>query len=123
MFPPPLRHPGYPGDSSWRRFWPKVRIAGPDDCWEWQGALAPTGYGNFGVHAKRHLSAHKAAFLLAVGPVPEGRVLMHSCDNRRCCNPAHLSVGTYRDNTQDGIRKGRISHKPTGGFKKMELAE
>ncbi|WP_366001547.1 HNH endonuclease signature motif containing protein [Sphingomonas sp.] len=95
------------------RFWAKVDRRpgqGPrGTCWNWSAAVGSRGYGNFGWKAGRSVNAHKAAYLLTKGDVPDGMVVMHSCDNRRCCNPAHLSVGTYSDNTQDGIRKGRIA--------------
>ena len=51
--------------------------------------------------------AHRFAWIAAGNIIPPGMVLMHSCDNRPCCNPAHLSVGTPRDNQEDKVRKGR----------------
>lgn len=90
------------------RFWPKVERGKPDQCWPWTGAIGLGGYGNFGWSKQRTVNAHKAAFILDRGAVPTGMVVMHRCDNRVCCNPAHLTLGTHRDNTQDAIAKGRM---------------
>jgi hypothetical protein len=78
-------------------------------CWLWTGAKNPFGYGNIGGErgVPKNINTHRAAYELYVGPIPPGMVVMHSCDRPACFNPAHLSVGTPRDNTQDMIRKGR----------------
>lgn len=89
------------------RFWCKVdKSAGPDACWPWQGAITSHGYGCF-KYGPRIVGAHKVAYLLAKGEVPAGMEIMHSCDNRPCCNPEHLSLGTRQDNVADKVRKGR----------------
>ena len=94
-----------------RRFWSKVdRSRGPDDCWPWT-AFVHLGYGKFGV-AGRVVGAHRMAYLLANGSIPEGLFVLHApviCHNRACCNPAHLRVGTARDNYQDAIKDGTVS--------------
>lgn len=89
------------------------RLAPRDSgCIEWTGYGSRTGgkygykYGMFRVNG-RPLYAHRVAYTLAHGPIPPGFVVMHSCDNGLCCNPAHLSVGTKYDNSQDMVRKGR----------------
>lgn len=80
-----------------------------DGCWLWLGNKRPNGYGQIqeGGKGSRTRSAHRVAYELANGPIPPGRVVMHSCDNRACVNPAHLSVGAPIDNTKDMIAKGR----------------
>lgn len=90
------------------RFWAKVKRRGPDECWEWQGAKQPFGYGSFRPATKAHIRAHRYAYEEANGPIPKGLVVMHRCDNPPCCNPAHLSLGTMKDNTRDCIAKGRF---------------
>ena len=87
-------------------FWAKVDRRTPDECWPWTGKVNENGYGgtSFG---GRHVLAHRLAYTLAVGPIPEGLGLMHSCDNPPCCNPAHLKPGTCMENVRDCIQKGR----------------
>jgi HNH endonuclease len=90
------------------RFWPKVdRNAG--DCWRWTGAVSSTGYGVIqeGGRGSRNLSAHRVAYEIANGPIEEGKVVMHSCDNRWCVKPAHLKLGTTSENIKDAYDKGR----------------
>lgn len=86
------------------RFWPKVDILRADGCWHWVGSIGNSGYGKVSV-GRGVMSAHRAAFQLAHGYLPE--VVMHTCDVKRCVNPAHLRAGTYADNTRDMFEKGR----------------
>lgn len=76
-------------------------------CWNWQGFTLNGGYGHIQVN-KRRLVAHRYFYEQLVGPIPEGLFLCHTCDNRRCVNPAHLFPGTNSDNMQDASRKGRL---------------
>lgn len=96
------------------RFWAKVEKRGPSECWPWKGAVTTHGYGNAALN-RRNIGAHKLAHILAKGPVADGLEILHSCDNRLCCNPAHLSVGTKHDNAADRVARNRISwnHKGT----------
>jgi hypothetical protein len=95
------------------RFWPKVDRRGPDECWPWIAkAVCRNGYGRMSDGRHRQLRAHRIAYELANGPVPEGLDVCHSCDNPPCCNPAHLFLGTAKDNMADAKRKGRTSPPP-----------
>jgi hypothetical protein len=99
------------------RFWPKVAIGGPDDCWPFTGAIGTHGYGVIGAGgASKTITSHHAAFLLTNGYLPDG-VVMHSCDNRPCCNPAHLLDGTQPQNLADMREKGRAANKGPEGEK------
>lgn len=79
------------------RFWPKVDRRGPDECWPWLATLDRYGYGTF--HDGRRLTgAHRMAYELLRGPIPDGLELDHLCRTRGCVNPAHLEAVTHREN-------------------------
>lgn len=83
------------------RFWSKVQINQPDECWPWLGVVAKNGYGRFAVK-ECHFPAHRAAWVFANNrDIPDGLHVRHSCDNPICCNPSHLSIGTHQDNMRD----------------------
>lgn len=89
------------------RLWAKIDTRRTDDeCWPFIGAKTRRGYGKLG-HEGRTLLAHRLMFAWAKHPIDKDVVVMHACDNPSCCNPAHLSVGSLSDNTQDMIAKGR----------------
>jgi hypothetical protein len=96
-------------------FWARVKKT--QSCWEWQGAKNGTGYGSVGWHGKTY-SAHRVAAYLAgmltdmKAPNATDRAnthVLHKCDNRKCCNPDHLFLGSYRDNMLDAYKKNRKS--------------
>jgi plasmid maintenance system antidote protein VapI len=86
-------------------FWSKVAISTPDECWIWQGRK-PEGYGRIFLDGKTY-PAHRIAYELTNGPIPEGLLIRHKCDNPPCCNPAHLLPGTLLDNVMDRVERGR----------------
>lgn len=89
------------------RFWAKVDRSG--ECWLWTASVRRDGYGNFNRGSgDGWVSAHRFSYELHHGPIPARLLVLHSCDNRRCVNPSHLSLGTHRDNTRDAITKGRF---------------
>jgi len=75
-------------------------------CWEWTMATNKAGYGIVGINRKSMLS-HRASWIIANGPIPEGMDVLHKCDNRKCGNPAHLFLGNDLDNMRDRDSKGR----------------
>jgi hypothetical protein len=97
------------------RFWSRVERKSADECWVWTGSL--TGkpglkYGNFWIHPFGTLRVHRVSWELANGPIPSGMFVCHKCDNSKCCNPAHLFLGTASDNNEDMYAKNRrISQK------------
>ena len=90
------------------RFWSKVAIRGPDDCWLWLAGTHSTGtvYGQFWLEGARH-GAHRIAWRLTRGPVPEKLNVLHRCDTPLCVNPGHLFLGTNLENAADREAKGR----------------
>lgn len=87
-------------------------IIQPNGCWEIQGTrhqskgMTHAGYGDFCYRGRAH-RAHRVAYMLAKGPIPDGHVVAHSCDNPPCCNPAHLSTCTESENILDAVSKKR----------------
>lgn len=75
-------------------------------CWIWMLSVSHDGYGKMKFKYKT-LSAHRASYMAYVGDIPKGMLVCHVCDVKTCVNPSHLFIGTYKDNTQDMIRKGR----------------
>ena len=85
------------------RFWSHVDREWAGGCWPWTGSLNPKGYGRF--HLPRPMlavQAHRFAYELAHGPIPEGLTLDHLCRTRRCVNPDHLEPVTNRENVLRG---------------------
>ena len=87
-----------------------------DDCWNWIGCLNAGGYGYTsickGKKKVRNIVAHRRAYELFVGPIPDDFLVLHKCDNPPCVNPNHLFIGTQKDNVADMFRKGRQKNGP-----------
>jgi len=99
------------------RFKQKFNLS-PSGCWEWIAASRGNGYGCFKLNGKS-IDAHRVSFMLFKGDIPKNTLVCHTCDNKKCVNPEHLFLGTYKDNFNDAVKKGRIklnkkpfSHNP-----------
>lgn len=94
------------------RFWEKVDVQGDESCWEWTGVLSSAGYGQIcaGSPKRHHELAHRVSYTLNCGPIPDGAVIMHSCNNKKCVNPKHLAVGNHSSNAVDARNDGLLGY-------------
>jgi hypothetical protein len=110
--------------SDLRRFIAKVEAG--DGCWLWTSQRTPEGYGqfHFGRRGTPPWYAHRLAWELSNGPIPDGLSVLHHCDTPSCVNPQHLFLGTQTDNMQDASRKGRLNGRYglAGRRRKVEAA-
>lgn len=105
-----------PTQSDLNRFWSKVSVGAPDECWEWTGCRHTKGYGDFSAGGK-HIRAHRFSWIIANGEISTGLSVLHRCDNPPCINPSHLFLGTVRENILDMIHKGRANKPNRRGIK------
>jgi len=94
------------------RFNTKHHPAG--DCWQWTDSLTAKGYGRFSYNGKAE-RAHRVSWLLHRGPIPDGMLVCHRCDNPGCVNPDHLFLGSAAESTADMDAKGRRVTVPHPG--------
>ena len=87
------------------KFWSKVEVRSPDECWEWQ-TTKRFRYGRT-YFVDRQQQAHRVAWQIVFGEIPNDMKVCHKCDNTRCVNPDHLFLGTQKDNIHDMLQKGR----------------
>lgn len=87
-------------------------------CIEWQRSIHSAGYGQIW-HIARNLSTHRVAYELFIGPIPDGLLVLHKCDNRLCVRPEHLFLGTNLDNAKDRMKKGRQATGQGNGKARM----
>ena len=95
------------------RFWPKVNVKDTNECWNWKASLFDSGYGQFKVDDKSKC-AHRVSWEFANGIIPEDKLILHTCDNRKCVNPKHLYCGTYLDNARDRCNRNPTSPELSG---------
>jgi len=113
----------YHGYSESKRFLMRVKAGKPSECWEWTGSRKWSGPRNEKWHGQWRNAAggielaHRAAWRLMVGPIPEGVFVLHKCDNPVCVNPAHMFLGSQSDNLKDMWAKGRANPGMSRGEK------
>ena len=88
------------------RLWSKIEKGDNTSCWLWRGAKYRNGYGMLWGHGRLE-RAHRLVWMDVVGTIPEMLLVLHKCDNRACCNPNHLFLGTQSDNIRDMYAKQR----------------
>lgn len=103
-----------PRKTQTERFYGKYTVA-DSGCWEWHGAKDSCGYGRFGIGRATCQNAHRVSYTIHVGPIPEGFQVCHKCDNPSCVNPAHLFLGTHKDNMDDRGKKQRTARGERNG--------
>lgn len=105
------------------RFWEKVAIRSPLDCWEWQAAtLQSGGYGAFRLNGQTK-RAHRVAYFLAKGNLDPTLELLHKCNNPRCCNPNHLVQDTHAANLSQAGAEGKMTRHSGANSKKQFTQE
>lgn len=118
---------GRPTGSVIDRFWAKVKKSGENDCWEWFGAKSTSGYGVIqkGKRGEGLIRTHRLSYEIHNGPISDRELILHSCDNKICCNPKHLSAGDYSRNITEAWARGRrkLSNWNLDGFPKSKASK
>jgi hypothetical protein len=96
-----------------RDLWRYVDVRRAKECWPYSGLMFCNGYGRFNMNQTSYV-AHRVAYELEHGPVPDGLLVMHKCNNKACCNPSHLTVGTNSDNQIHASMSGAHKAGQTG---------
>ena len=99
-------------------FWQRVEKRDAGECWPWLGRLDADGYGILS-RSTRPFRAHRLAFEITFGTIPDGLIVRHTCDNARCVNPAHLLLGTQSDNIADKVARDRQAKGERMGAAKL----
>jgi hypothetical protein len=105
-----------------QRFEAKCTPEPNSGCWLWTGGYDGEGYGLFWVIEKM-IKAHRVSWRLHNGGIPDDLFVLHKCDVKCCVNPAHLFLGTQKDNIEDSIRKGRFHYGERTGASKLTATQ
>lgn len=100
------------------RFWSKVALGGPNECWRWTASMRGKGYGSFRFN-RRMQGAHRVAYELVHGSIPPGMEIDHLCFNKGCVNPAHLRAVTDKQNNEN--HRGRACRNSKSGVRGVHM--
>jgi hypothetical protein len=92
-----------------------IKINAQSGCWEWQKTKNKYGYGTMTINGRGRL-VHRTAYFITNGCIPNGKQVLHNCDNPCCCNPSHLHLGNRNDNMRECYERGRSNIKPVHLF-------
>ena len=89
-------------------FWKYAERKAPEECWPWNGVVDQHGYGRVNFMTST-FKAHRVSYEMANGPIDDGMIVRHKCDNPNCVNPHHLEAGTQKQNMKDAAKRGRLN--------------
>jgi len=100
------------------------KVEKTDGCWLWRGARIPKGYGTIGsLNSRETVYAHRFAYEHFVGVIPDGMFVLHSCNTPACVNPAHLRLGTAKENSEDMVEAGRSARGEKASHARLTVAD
>lgn len=105
------------------KFWSNISVKSADECWLWKKCTDKDGYGKTTIEDK-DIRVHRYAYYLSYGSLRKNLMVLHTCDNRLCCNPNHLYQGTALQNAKDRDTRGRSIHpkgEKHGNFKLLDI--
>ena len=113
--------PSQSSHNTIEKFWEKVDVKSTNECWNWIGAKKPSGYGNcYCIDRYTYRSAHRLSWEIHNGAIPDGKLVLHKCDNKSCVNPGHLYLGTQSDNISDIMKRNPTPPELTAHAKLYE---
>lgn len=82
------------------QFWKRIKIKDVNECWDWLSSLDTSGYGQLTI-SYQNQRAHRIAWEITHGEIPKDKMVLHKCNNKKCCNPNHLYIGDHANNMTD----------------------
>ena len=105
-----------------KNFWRNVDVGPPDKCWNWLRSTF-NHYGQLTTNSPYGRRAHRVAYILTYGEIPKGLSVRHTCDNKLCCNPKHLVLGSHKDNMRDMTERNRQAKGEKQGSSKLSSVQ